>query len=155
MPSVKIFLAANYHRADQLMKLGIRLVDLGHDITSRWIWRPRELRGIRDSESQINELVNYLLDDLEDIKSCEIFLSVSEAVAPTHVHGRHVAFGVAHGLGKRLWVLGIREHALHYVPYVSHFQTLDQLLTALDPVNLICPTVVGYVSQSNGKGMQL
>jgi hypothetical protein len=42
--------------------------------------------------------------------------------------GRHIEFGMALGLGKRLTIIGPRETVFHHLDEIEWFQTTEQFL---------------------------
>jgi len=76
---------------------------------------------------------------VEDVIRADCILCFTEE--PTeHVSwaargGRHVEFGVALAMGKRLCVVGPRENIFHHLPRVEQFRSLDDFVaqTAREP----------------------
>ena len=120
---MRIYIASRYDRRFEMLGVTAVLMRAGHVVTSRWI----EGRG----EGPEVEAAA----DVEDVLRADCLISFTEE--PTeHVTwsargGRHVEFGVALAMGKRLFVVGPRENVFHFLPRVETFRSLDELLAEL------------------------
>lgn len=129
---MKIYLAARYSRNDEMRGVRDVLTAMGHEITSRWI----DLHGGQQAVSYAPEQLNQhpeqcaLLGqhDVEDVTAADTVISFTGEGGKG---GRHVEFGIAVGLGKRLIIVGQREHIFHTLPEVEHFPSWRSLVIAL------------------------
>jgi hypothetical protein len=121
---LKIYLAALYSERLTMLENAAKLREMGHEVTSRWI------DGME--EGQTREYSALL--DLADIKSARCVMSFSLPYRTSHIGGgRHVEFGMAYVLGKRMVVVGEKgEHVFHYLPGIEHYETLEKALEALN-----------------------
>ena len=71
-------------------------------------------------------------EDLEDVLRADCLVSFTEepaaGVAWAARGGRHVEFGIALAMGKRLCVVGPRENIFHHLPRVEVFRSLTELI---------------------------
>lgn len=132
---MKVYLAARFSRHDEMR--GVRDVlehALGHQVTSRWI----DLHGGDQLESaaaeQLNrepwEVAHFGQHDIEDLQAADAVISFTSADGGGK-GGRHVEFGIGLALGKRMIVVGPREHIFHTLPQVEHFPDWRHLVMAL------------------------
>jgi hypothetical protein len=121
---MRVYLAARFDRGGEMRDVAATLERAGHDVTSRWI----------DGRVDATDLVSAV-EDIEDLLRATCLVSFTER--PTDVvpwaarGGRHVEFGVALGMGKRLCVVGPRENIFHHLPRVEVFRTVAELLDGL------------------------
>ena len=129
-----VYLAARYSRNDEMRGVRDVLKALGYMVTSRWI----DLHGGKYPGSftpeQLNDDPVYCarvaeadLDDLADADTVISFTSPGEYGKG----GRHVEFGLALGLGKRLVLVGPRENVFHTLPQVEQYPDWSRLVVAL------------------------
>lgn len=110
---MRIYLAGRYGRREELQEYGAELERLGHEITSRWLSGDHEDRRgeARDAE-----------EDIADVRRAELLLSFTESPrSGSGRGGRHVEFGFALALGKRLALVGPQENVFHTLPGLSQF----------------------------------
>ena len=107
-----VYLAARLRRRDDLNAFREQLEAAGVEVTSRWL--------TAEPPSELNEEVWQGLAELdrEDILSAETLVLFSE---PEHDggSGRHVEFGMALALGKRVVVVGEIENLFQRLPEVT------------------------------------
>jgi hypothetical protein len=126
----KIYLAAAYQRIDEMRGVRDVLEALGYQVTSRWIDQQGKGEGLGASDLAENPErgIQYAELDLEDLHAAETVISFT---GQSGRGGRHVEFGVATALGKRLIVVGPREHVFHTLPAVEWFPDWSRLVMAL------------------------
>ena len=128
---MRIYLAARYSRMEELRGYAAELVDAGHVITARWI-----LGGNGIPETAVDmESQRFALEDYRDLQAADTVISWTEPprVESTARGGRHVEFGLALAMGKRLLVVGPRENLFHTMPNVRQFDEWGpEVLKALD-----------------------
>jgi nucleoside 2-deoxyribosyltransferase len=128
---IKIYLAAQYSWRDQVKAHAKVLEDAGYEITSTWL---KERKG---SGTELTDLSNRFLrehaaNDLRDIQAADMVIFFS--VGPTELTkrgGRHVEFGLAYAMGKRIVVCGPKENIFHYLDEIVQFNTFEDLMKAL------------------------
>jgi hypothetical protein len=131
---VKIYLASRFSRNDEMR--GVRDVlagAFGYEVTSRWI----DLHGGDQLESAASEALNsdpasvahFGQHDMEDIEGADTLISFTSGGGGKG--GRHVEFGIGLALGKRMIVVGPREHVFHTLPQVEHHDDWPRLVMAL------------------------
>lgn len=120
----RIYLAGRYSRKEFFAGLAADLSERGHIITAQWLTEPHGPEATLDSISQA-DLIKYANIDITEIRHCDTFLFMSEdPLKGTPRGGRHVEFGYALALGKRIVVYGPKENIFHYLPNeVVHFDT--------------------------------
>lgn len=121
---MNIYLAARWSRREELRQYATALTNLGHHVTSRWLYTER-------SAAQ-----NQCLMDLEDLFHAECCLNFTENpdAKPCQRGGRHVEFGLALSSGKRVVVIGPRENIFHHHPRIEWYPTWDAFLGDFHPV---------------------
>jgi hypothetical protein len=128
---MKIYLAARYPRFLEMQDYAAMLESLGHVVTSRWIRGSHSLEGVRSSQVA-EECTRLAIEDYTDLFDAECCVSFTEAPVIPHVRGgRHVEFGIALVLKKRLIVVGHRENVFHYLPQVEFYKTWKEALAGL------------------------
>lgn len=129
-----IYIAARFSRRPEAHELSKRLRERGHTITSRWV-RPGDDHVVPtglSAQAADAERTRFATEDCDDVTACECMISLMEEPRSNGRGGRHVEYGMALGLGKRLVIIGPRETVFHHLPQVEHFETTDDLLRALD-----------------------
>jgi hypothetical protein len=126
----RVYLASQYRRRDELRTCAAALERLGFEITSRWLAGDQPLLELGESRTEAEAAA---IRDLHDVRSADIFVAFTEhASAPSKGRGgRHVEFGVALALERRLLVVGPPEHVFHLLPSVEQYPTWDEALEAL------------------------
>ena len=116
--------------------VAVRLEDLGHEVTSTWVWRTdTNIENLFDPDASL-----VAVDDVIDVIRADTIIAFTEYPRTTNTRGaRHTEFGISVGLAaqagagkRRLIVCGPREHIFHCVPDVEVYdcwQDLDQQLT--------------------------
>lgn len=138
--SSSIYLAARYSRHPEMRGVRDVLTAIGHTVTSRWI----DMHGgkyptsftpeiLNDDPAYCGELGQHDVEDVTRADTCISFTSGGGGKG-----GRHVEFGLALGLGKRVIVVGPREHIFHTLPQVEHFHDWPHLVMALAPSTDAC-----------------
>lgn len=104
---MKIYLAAQFKEQPLMLQWSIFLKHHGHYITSRWLMA---------NETKLKSLEAYFeaMKDLEDIDSCDIFISQTLNRGELYTGGgRHIEFGYALAKGKKLINVGGNESVFH------------------------------------------
>lgn len=128
-----IYLAARYSRHPEMRGVRDVLAAMGYTVTSRWI----DMHGGKYPTSFTPEILNndpaycgeQCRHDVEDVTAADTCISFTSGGGGKG--GRHVEFGIAVALGKRLIVVGPREHIFHTLPQVEHFHNWKQVAYAL------------------------
>jgi hypothetical protein len=128
---VKIYLAARYGRHLELQGYAKALTDLGHVITSRWIWGRHQVPddGLDPLENAASE--QFAKEDWIDLSAADLCLSFTEPMRTPSRGGRHVEFGIALAWMRRVWIVGPREHVFHCLEGVKRFETFEDIRVAL------------------------
>jgi hypothetical protein len=117
----KIYLAAKYGQMMEMREVRDKLVELGHEVTSQWV----------DGKEENNSASAAAVMDVEDVRRADTLIAFSRPRGSMNPGGgRHVEFGIALALDKRLIVVGpLGEHVFHAWPGVFNFMDLDHLLS--------------------------
>lgn len=101
----------------------------GHEVTARWVDGEHQASD-DDLASPLTQ--QFAAEDRDDVMAAECVINFTEAprTGPTR-GGRHVEFGLALALGKRVIVVGHRENVFHALPEVEFFPTWPQALQAI------------------------
>jgi hypothetical protein len=128
MDNGKVYIAARYSRRDEMRSVAKILHEQKITVTSRWLFEDKPLlTKLGDDTPQFYRETAHI--DLEDIQRAETLLFFAEDPhVGTPRGGRHVEFGFAIGLGKRVIVIGGPENVFHYLKRVLHFPTLEAYL---------------------------
>jgi hypothetical protein len=123
---MNIHLAASYDRRWSMLSVASALERAGHHVTSRWI------QGGRGDDPPIIPAVEDLID-LARADCLVTFTDVAGRDATDAPAGEHdVAFGVALALGKRLCLVGPRETIFHHLQSVEAYESVADLVAALN-----------------------
>jgi nucleoside 2-deoxyribosyltransferase len=113
---VKIYIAAPYPCRNQCIQVMKDLEALGHTITSRWLKSPDELAD------------EHARKDLADVAEADVLLALNYAGwEDKGTGGRHVEFGYAIALGKRIVLVGLRSNIFHYLSDVRVIERVEEL----------------------------
>lgn len=144
---MKFYLASRYSRREELCRYRAELQELGHTVTSRWLNGKHQINdvgtpigdhgealaedGTTDCAAQLR--AHFVKEDCADVAAAECVVSFTEPPrsAAGNRGGRHVEFGMAVALGKRLIVVGYRENLFHYLPQVEFFPTWSDAVIAI------------------------
>lgn len=127
---MRVYLASRYSRRDEMARFAQYLRRSGVIVTSRWIDERLALDPtLNDCTPEHNLRVARI--DLDDIDEADVVIFHSaDPLVGTPRGGRHVEFGYAMGVGKRLVVIGGRENIFHFLPAVQHYATITEFLNA-------------------------
>jgi hypothetical protein len=135
----KIYLAARYSRNDEMRGVRDVLEVLGFEVTSRWIDLHPDVVGDFSSSfdaTTLNETPELCAPlgqhDLDDIDRADWVVNFTCGTGGKG--GRHVEFGYGMAKGKRLFVVGPREHVFHTSTKVEHYPSWRTLVIAFSGV---------------------
>jgi nucleoside 2-deoxyribosyltransferase len=124
---MRVYLAASYRRKPDIAEAAAYLESRGIEVVSSW---HREIYApgidIRTLATEVNQGIAE--KDWEEILESDALILWTED--PNHQPprgGRHVEFGIALALGKRLLVLGDRENIFHHLPQVEVLADLSEV----------------------------
>lgn len=131
---MKVYLAARYSRNAEMRQVRDRLVELGYEVTSRWI----DQHGGELEESLTQEQLNSDPDgssrfaniDVDDLESADIVVSFT-GDGGGGKGGRHVEFGMALCRAKWCIIVGPRENVFHCLGGVDVVKNVDDLIELL------------------------
>lgn len=130
---MKVYLVARYSRFKECQHVRDDLNLLGHTVTSRWIAGDCELTRDGSREASNGERAVYAQQDMEDLLAADCVIVFTEEPRKTNTRGgRHVEFGVALALKKRVIVIGWRENVFHCLPHCEFFHTWPAAARILD-----------------------
>ncbi len=122
-----VYFAARYSRREELKVYRAELEALGIEVTSRWLeTEPRHRSAYSDGDWRVLGQA-----DQEDVLAAESLLCFSEAAGEGGNGGRHVELGMALALGRRVIVVGRREHIFHHLPEVELVESWPEALRLL------------------------
>lgn len=107
---VRIYLAARYSQHPELKILRSHLESQGHIITSSWLDIGGKSFTLEELENEPDRCSIRAEADFQDIRDADCLIFVSSEGGKG---GRHVEYGIALGLGKRIIILGHRENVFH------------------------------------------
>ena len=127
-----LYLAAHYARNAEMRRYRDTLHGLGYVVTSRWIDQHGGSLTEALGEAELNEDprmgLPYAMKDIEDIQAADTVVSFTNGQGRG---GRHVEFGIAWAYGKRLIIVGMREHVFHCVPEVRQYDNFRSFLNSI------------------------
>ncbi len=141
---MRFYIAARFDRLDEINIYANQLRERGYIVDCRWLQGLHQLHpgahlldtpaGFPNVSEGITMAARpFAEDDVQDIVASDALVLFSE---PPDSHskrgGRHVEFGIALGLGKRLIVVGPRENVFHCLPQVERFATWVECLEMLE-----------------------
>ena len=128
---MKIYLAARFSKRHKAHELGKYLCAMGHEIVSRWTLPDAEhvIPVGMSQQAADSERRRFAMEDIEDIDSCDWMISLMEEPRNNGRGGRHVEFGYALALGKKLTIIGPKETVFHHLDQVDHFESVDMFRT--------------------------
>lgn len=118
-----VYLSSRFERRSELNGYRSELEAAGVEVTSRWLTDPTP--ELTDDAWQV-----LARKDVEDIRRAEGLVLFAEPDRPG-AGGRHVEFGIALGLGKRLLVVGAVENLFHRLQSVDVVGTWEEAFTAV------------------------
>lgn len=128
---MNIYIAARFSRRPEANALAHRLMNQGHTITSRWV-RPdcdHVMPTGLSAQAADAERERFATEDIADVDACNMLISLQEEPRNNSRGGRHVEFGYALGLGKKICCVGPRETVFHHLPWVRSFPDIAALLS--------------------------
>lgn len=129
---MKIFLSARYSRRDEMRVMRERLGIDGHHVVSRWLdtqWERRDDSG--SSAAPADYRAHHAAVDLADVLVCDCLIAFTEEPRTPTRGGRHVELGAALATGKRIFVVGHREHIFCHHPRVEFYKTVEPVFVLL------------------------
>jgi len=128
---MKIYIAARFSKRHIANDMANKLKKMGHTFSCRWIKPDSDHvapAGLSEQAAD-SERERFAIEDMEDIQNCDWVISLMEEPRNNSRGGRHVEFGYALALGKRLTVIGPRETVFHHHPKVEHFDSISHFLS--------------------------
>lgn len=123
---MKFYICARYGRKEEARELADRLIQLGHSITSSWLWQIEDEMLFSDGPFVAGQFAQKDVDEVEAGDGI-VYLSEPED-NPWGRGGRHVEFGAAIAFQKNLYVVGPLENLFHYLPRVVQCDSADDFL---------------------------
>lgn len=127
---MNFYIAARFSRRHEANSIANFLQEMGHTITSRWALPGSNhiMPAGMSAQASDAERTRFATEDCEDVRACDVVVSLMEEPRSNGRGGRHVEFGYALGLGKKLMIIGPRETVFHHLPDVMHFETKTHLV---------------------------
>lgn len=133
---MKVYLAARFSRANELLGYRSELMEHGIEVTSRWLLGEHEWSGTDDDALTVDESRQCATIDIADIDAANVVVCFTEAPrsGPSR-GGRHVEFGYALARGKPIVVVGHRENVFYCLDgavFVSSWPEAKHFLLTAD-----------------------
>ncbi len=137
---MRIYIAARFDRLSEMNVYAQQLRGKGHVVDCRWLTGSHQLHpGAEqlDSSAGFIEDTNgvtmlgqpFAIDDLYDLENSDAIILFSEKPdVKTKRGGRHTEFGIAIGIGLKLYIVGPRENVFHTLPDIVRFNTWDDCM---------------------------
>ena len=132
-----IYIAARYDRREEMCGYADILRSMGYEVNSRWLLGTQQIHPNAEKvdvdkhpEHGVTILARpFAEDDVEDVGNADTLIFFSE---PPESHskrgGRHVEFGMALALKKRIIVIGNRENVFHCLSYIERYDTWQEFI---------------------------
>lgn len=129
---MKVYLAARFSRALEMVEHKAALEPHGIKVTSRWFLGGHEWVGTDDDALPLDVGRSFATDDIVDIDAADVIVCFTEEPrSGASRGGRHVEFGYALATGKDIIVVGHRENVFYCLPQVEFFPHWFDALCAL------------------------
>lgn len=126
---MKVYLASHFSRRHELTCYARDLEIAGYNLACRWLFADEQPYH---PDLPVAEAEGIARRCYEDVLEADILLAFTEPFGSRATGGaRHAEFGIALCAGKRVWVVGEREHVLHSHPGVQVYGTWEEALAAL------------------------
>jgi nucleoside 2-deoxyribosyltransferase len=127
---LKIYIAGRFSRQKEFLRYRHDLEAAGHTVTASWLDQE-----VPDENLSLRQAAKYAERDIADLKAADCIISFAEAPRAANFPrgGRHVEYGAAIALGKRLIVISYRENIFHFLPQVEFFRNWADCRRALTP----------------------
>lgn len=120
---MRVYLASQYARREELKSYADQLQSIGIDSTARWLNENADLNG-KMSNHTLLENAEIAQRDIEDVDKAEAVLLFTNGSETKIVRGaHHFELGYAYGRGKKVFTVGPRDNVFHYLPCVVNFPT--------------------------------
>ena len=123
---MKIYIAARYSRKDEMKRHAQELWDMGHWITSQWIWRNE------DDEDEVSWR-GYAEEDMIDLLKASTLIQFSDEQYTPQRGGKHVELGMAVAWHKRIYIVGPKENVFHCLLQCKRFDSWEECVESLGP----------------------
>jgi len=128
---MRVYLAAQYPRRNEMRTVAGILHANNIDVTSRWIFLDTAPLDSSLNDLTPNENLLEAYRDRNDIDAADTLVFFAEDPNVGFPRGtRMVEFGYAMGKGKRLIVISGPENVFQYFPEVVHYASLGDFLDA-------------------------
>lgn len=128
---MRIYLAAAYGRQLEMRGVRTQLRQMGHLVTSRWLDQDTEMTfspaAILHAPPAAQSMARR---DMADIEQAHMVINFTDGQPARG--GRHVEFGYALALGKRLSIVGPREHVFHTLGRAIWYPDWDTMRTEME-----------------------
>ena len=127
---MKIYLAAPYHRKDEIKKYAISLRGFNIEVTSTWLDEPHspttEMRELSHEQHQ-----KYAIKDVDDVVIADGLVIFTDPTQSIVRQGRTAEMGMAIAINRMvrpmpIFVVGnLYENIFHHMTDVQHFEDWD------------------------------
>ena len=134
MNTQRIYLAARYSRRLEIIRYQNRLQYEGFKCNCQWLlgnhqWNPIAAQAETAKDTVPIEAAEFADDDLHDLSAADTLIAFTDPPrSKASRGGRHVEFGYALAMRKRIVVVGPRENVFYCLPQVERFDAFDQRL---------------------------
>lgn len=120
---MRIYLAAQFERKDELRQYRSDIEALGYQCTSSW------LSGKHDNP---NFLQHYAIQDLRDIDAAWLFIVFTAEPETPIMRGGHVfETGYAYAKGMPVYIVGPRQNIFHHLEHIVQWDKWEHCLKGL------------------------
>ena len=135
---MRIYLAAQYARRDELREYAKQAESCGIHVGAEWLKETDALNSVLKDSTDASKAA-HAQQDWWDVGSCDVFVFFAEdSTVGIPRGGRNVEFGVALALGKPIVVIGEPENIFFYLPGIDieFFHTWESALVYLTQLKI-------------------
>jgi len=125
---MKIYLAADFARKEEMLGVQDVLTAIGHTITSQWINDPENAMGygIGGSNLSTDSCSQRAKVDMQNLYDADMFLLFTTGNLSRG--GRHTELGMALAWKKSICIIGPPEHVFHSLPSIRQYDNWPTFL---------------------------
>ena len=135
MHTKRVYIAARYDRFPEMRNVQTRLRNAGISCHCTWLNGQHAWEPTANKDEVPAEAVEFAHEDLRDLHAADTLIAFTDRPEkPKSRGGRHVEFGIALAMQKRIIVVGPRENIFYCLPQVEQFSHFDGVIHHLKQV---------------------
>jgi nucleoside 2-deoxyribosyltransferase len=139
---MRLYLAAQFSRRDELRNYGNELQKIGIDVTAEWLYEQSVGEAMGSNPAHTREIAQR---DIRDIDRCNLLLLFTNGPEKLIVRGaHHFEAGYAYGRGINVITVGPQDNVFYYLPCIKNFPTWDDAFEHLKRERAFEESEAGY-----------